>query len=220
MKQMLKRTIVGSAIALLLIPTVASAHEGHEHDTDKTTSDRDSSSKIATSSQAPDAKRVQELRTKIDARLQEMKQERSSAVEDKKAEVRQRLSDAKKKVCEKHQTRINNLMTGMNTRRQNAFDRISQVSEAVQSYYANNELSVANYDELLATVTAAKAAAEAGLTAQQSAPKLDCAGEQPKADLSDFKTKRADSIDAMKEYRTAVKALVQAVRAAANEGDA
>ena len=223
MKQLLKRTILTGAIAMLLVPTIASAHEGQEYE-NKPVSDDDSvtSDHPEDESEAPDKQRVRELRSRIDARLKEAREDRMNTAEDAKSAVRERLNEIKKKICEKHESKINDLITRMNANREKAFDRISQVSEAVQSYYADKNLSVADYTDLVAAVEAAKDAAKEALTAQQSAPKLRCDGDAPKADMSEFRTKHSDSIDALKEYRSAVKALVKAIKEAANdsEGDA
>lgn len=221
MKQMIKRTILTGAIAILLVPTIASAHEGHEHGDDPVSND-DASEQTTDDREAPDKQHVQRLRAQIDARLKAAREDRMNSAEDAKAAIRERLNEAKKKICEKHETKINDLIARINTRREKAFDRITEVSEAVQSYYADKNLSTADYDDLVAAVEAAEEAAQAALTTQLSAPKLRCDGEAPKADMSEFRTKHSDSVDALKEYRDAVKALVRAVKEAAkdSEGDA
>lgn len=214
MKKLIKQSIACGMVVALLVPTVVSAHEG-EHD--ESTSD-DHSGEMTTQQSTPDQKRTEELRKKIEQRLQERKSERESKTEDKKAELKQRLSDAKKKICEKHEAQINKVISVINTRRQNAFDRITKVSDAVQKFVSEKNVTVANYDELVATVAAAKASAESAMNEQESVPEISCDGEHPKADLSSFKEKRLGSIDAMKEYRDSVKALVKAVREVTEAG--
>jgi predicted transcriptional regulator len=160
--------------------------------------------------------RKERFEAELNSQLSQMKQERRETVQANAQELKQRLDDAKKKVCEAHQTQINTLMNNMDKRRQNAFERIGSVSDAVQAYVTKNNLTVPNYADLVAKVDAAKTIAQTAMDAQQNTPEFDCSGEHPRADVTDFKSKRSDSIDAMKAYREAVRALVQAVKAVAD----
>ncbi|MCA9335206.1 hypothetical protein KC953_03625, partial [Candidatus Saccharibacteria bacterium] len=93
--------------------------------------------------------------------------------------------------------------------------RISNVISAVEEFYQSKNLSVADYDTLVAEVNAAKTLAQDAVASQLAVPELDCDGDHPRADVENFKEKRDASIDAMKAYRDAVKKLVDAVKAAA-----
>ncbi len=216
MKQMIKRTfIVGAALTLLLSPAVVSARDG------STTVQAEEVPTASTSpspspSETPKPARVQQFEDQLKAQLLQMKQQRQADVETVKADLNEKLAGAKQKACENHQTTINRLMSVMDTRRQKTFDRITQVTTAVEAFYTKNKLSVSNYTDLVATVDAAKAVAQTAMASQKAIPELDCSGDHPRADVTDFKQKRADSIDAMKAYRDAVKALVQAVKTAAD----
>lgn len=207
MKQAVKHiAVVGTAVVFLLIPSIASAHDGS-----------DSGSSISSRSTAKiDPERQQKFQSELQTRLEKAKEQRQEALDTKKEELRQKLTDTKKKACENHQNTINRLMTVMDKRRQNAFDRITQISDSVQAFYTKKSLVVADYEDLVAKVNAAKAIAQTATAAQQAIPDLDCSGDHPRADVASFKEKRADSIDAMKAYRDAVKALVQAVKSAAD----
>jgi chromosome segregation ATPase len=130
---------------------------------------------------------------------------------DKKAE---KLDEAKKKVCEKRINTINRLKEKMDQRRQNVLNRITKISEATQTFYTDKQLIVTNYDELMAKVAAAKVVAESAVQSQQQIPSLDCNGEHPRAEVSEFKERHSTAIDAIKAYRDAVKELVRAVKAA------
>lgn len=218
MKQTIKRTIVaGAAVMLLVTPSIASAHDGaHDEGDDIATS---SPSASPTVSPKIDDKKVRRLETELKNRLQEQAREREAKVaelQQDKEKLHKKLDAEKKKVCENHVSTINRVMTAMNTRRQNAFDRITKVSEAVQAFYVKKNLTVANYDDLVAQVNAAKSVAQTATDAQTAIPSLNCDGDHPRADVADFKEKRSASIDAIKAYRDAVKALVKAVKEAAS----
>jgi hypothetical protein len=217
MKHMLKRMIIsGAALALVATPLVASAHGGiRGGSSDETEIHTASTSPSPSASPSADDRR-QHFEAELNDQLEQMKQQRKAAVQTDVQELRKKLDDSKKKACEAHQAQINNLMNGMDTRRQNAFARIGKVADAVEAYATKNNLTIANYSDLVAKVDAAKALAQTAMDAQQKAPEFDCSGDHPRADVADFKTKRSDSIDAMKAYRDAVKSLVQAVKAAAD----
>ena len=106
-------------------------------------------------------------------------------------------------------------MSNMKKRRQSVYDRIHKISTAVQEFYASKSLSISTYDDLIAAVSAAQSATETTMSAEQAVPSLDCNGDQPRADVADYKEKRQESIDAMKTYRDTVKNLIKAVRSAA-----
>ena len=164
--------------------------------------------------------RQRSLESELRNQLQERQKEREASSQDMKsdemkAKLNEKLDETKKKACEKNVSTINRLQEVMNKRRQNTVERISKISEAVQSFYSKKQLTVANYEELLAKVAAAKTVAESALEAQQQIPSLDCSGDRPRANVADFKDKRATAIDAVKAYRDAVKDLARAVKTAA-----
>lgn len=154
-----------------------------------------------------------ELRSK----LEQKQKERTSALqqtERRELQVKrtEKLDEAKKKACEKNINNLNRLKEKMDQRRQNVLDRISKVSEAIQTFYIDKHLVVTNYDELVAKINAAKGLAESAIQSQQQIPSLNCNGDHPKAEVSTYKEKHAAAIDAMKAYRDAVKELARAIK--------
>jgi hypothetical protein len=219
MKHIIKRTMfAGATFALLVTPVVVSAHEGHTvmAQTEPTTSVSPSPSTSST----PSTDRASKFEAALRDRLAKQQELRQANLQDVKQNLRERLDASKKKACENHQTTINRLMTVMDKRRENALDRITKISDAVQAFYVKKDLTVANYDDLVANVTAAKTVAESATAAQQAIPSLDCSGDHPRADVADFKEKRSASIDAVKAYRDAVKDLLKAVKTAASDAKA
>ncbi len=211
MKQTIKQLITASMVfALVVSPSAVFAHnndDGHADD-DTTTSNTDTETSTVTRKQIEAAEKLRE-------RLAQQKADRQEDLDSRKEARQERLEGAKKKACEKHQTLINRLMEKMGSRHETAFNKIARISEAVQKFYTEKNLSVANYDDLLAEVVAAKGVAQSSMDAQEIVPELDCDSEHPRADVTDFRQKRLDTIDAMKAYRDAVKSLAQAVRTAA-----
>lgn len=221
MKQIIQKTILGSAVLMLFATPVVLAKEngsasrpGPDAPT-ATLSERPATtapSMVATERQR---QLETELRNQLDLKQQERQASAMTKRDDAKAAMQEKLDDAKKKACEKHVATINRLQDVMNKRRQNTLDRITKISDAVQSFYIDKQLTVTNYADLLAKVNAAKVVADSALQAQQQIPALDCSGDHPRADVTDFKDKRATAIDAVRAYRDAVKELARAIKTAA-----
>ena len=212
MKHIIKHILTGSLIfALVVTPVTVFAMEGDEHSDDSTTTNTtDSSDSKATRLEEKRA----EAERKLKERLDHAKQQRSDRMDEVKANLHERLSEAKKKVCERNQSRINSLMERMDSRREAAYDRITQIHEAITNFYGEKELTVTDYDSLIASVIVAQGVAQTSINDQKAVPSLNCDSDEPRADLSDFRQKRHDSIDAIKAYRDAVKDLAKAVKEA------
>ena len=217
MKQNIRRIITTSLVlALVATPGLAFANE----DGDGTTTNESGSTTTTTTeehtSTSADRKDVAEKRAEalkaLRERLAEQKAERQEKFDSKREALQERLEGAKKKACEKHQTTINRIITKMNKGHETSFDRITRISEAIQKFYTEKELSIANYDDLVAAINAAKGVAQTNTEEQVAVPELDCDSDHPRADVTDFRQKRLDSVDSVKAYRDAVKALGQAVR--------
>ena len=213
MKKVIKHILTGSLVfALAVTPVTVFAQEGDEDGDSTTTTNSEDSSRL-------EEKRA-EAEQKLKERLDHAKQQRSDRMDEARANLHERLSEAKKKVCERHQSRINSLMERMGSRREAAYDRITQIHEAITNFYGEKELTVTDYDSLIASVAVAQSAAQTSINDQEAVPSLDCDSDEPHADLSDFRQKRHDSIDAIKAYRDAVKDLAKAVKEAARTSKA
>jgi len=209
MKDKIKRTLIASlAMTLMTMPTLAYAEQDG--------ADTSASSSTSTTVAPTDSTRAQQFRSQLEARLEQSRDAAKAKFSDAHGNLQARLSGAFKKACENHAATIDRLMTNMNNRRQNAFDRISQITTAVEDFYAKKGLTVDGYDALVTNVNVAKGVAQTAMSDQQAIPSLDCSGDHPRADVTDFRIKRSASIDAMKAYRDAVKNLVTAVKTAAH----
>ena len=227
MKSKRQIVIVTLAFALFFGPAVR-AHDGASDDlklydvVEKVESNiRSTLEQIVTVPSSPESDdKKKSLVVEIKNQLEAKKAERQAAVDDKKAELTQKLDDSKKKICEKNQAKLNEMMGNMDRRRQVSFNRITAISESAQAFYAKKGLSATNYDAIVGAVNTTKAAANSSLQAQLAVPNLNCTSDHPRLDIEEFKSKRLDSIDAMKAYRDAVKALLAAIKTASKEDTA
>lgn len=215
MKEVIKRfTIISAAVVVMAMPAVASAHDHMAEDEaeDDTTT---SISEEHSSGHEQENEQEKEYKDRLSARLRNLREARREKMKDDRSDLHERLEGVKRKACENHASTIDRLMTKINKRHQNAFDHITRVATAVETFYTSKNLSVSNYDSLVAEANAAKSVAETAMQSQLAIPTLDCNGKHPRADVASFKEKRQDSVDAMKAYRDAVKKLIKAVRTAA-----
>ncbi|MFZ2544567.1 MAG: hypothetical protein WAW80_01180 [Candidatus Saccharimonadales bacterium] len=204
MKQFFKATFVTSITAILLLPIAANAQEVSEGSTSSTTTPPTTTTRGSTAQQ-------------LKQTVEEQRQANKEKMEAVKTEAKQKLSDAKRKVCENHVNRANTIIGNMNERRQKAFDHITKVYDSVKTFYTDKKLTSADYDSLVASVESAKVAASTSMDSQLTTPTINCAGDHPRADISDFQAKRTGSVESMKTYRQSVKELIKAVKQAANE---
>ncbi|MFY9228103.1 MAG: hypothetical protein WAO28_02140 [Candidatus Microsaccharimonas sp.] len=141
--------------------------------------------------------------------------ERESKIEERRDVAREKLDAKKKSICESREGSVNRAITNVFDRSQNHYDRITKVYDLTVAFYDEKNLTISNYDELVANVVTTKAVAETALTELKNTPKLSCDSDGPKADIQAFRNKRLDKVEAFGAYRDAVKAFVKAVRAAA-----
>lgn len=214
-------TIIVAAVATLTIPVAVHAEEGSSRPSTEsqiTTKVSESTEKATQLKQAEEI--AKQKRAAAEAEAKRLREQAKQLTAERQATAEKRLDDAKRKVCDKREKQINNIMNVMDTRRQNAFDRITKISEAAQAFYVKKNLTAEDYSELVATVNTTKAAATAAIAEQKAVPTFSCGSEKPKTELQTFKDKRSLSISAIKSYREAVKELVKAVRTTAKAAEA
>lgn len=197
MKQQYKRLFLFATLACaLVLPLPASAID-HESDT---------------SQQARQRALVEDARQRAEARRAE-----AQKIESQQKVVRERLNTAKRKVCDNRQKGINTAMGRIVATRQSQVAHITDIAEKVKAFYAKKGIELANYDALISDISAKKAAAVAAIDAIKPVASFDCGSDGPRADLQNFKDKRSAAIEAIKAYRSVVKNLITAGKAASKE---
>ncbi len=130
-----------------------------------------------------------------------------------------RLTEAKLKVCQNREAAIQKRSTQLTKLVKNMTTNFDGIAARVEKYYTNKVLpsgkTVANYDALVADITAKKNAAKTALDkADADAAAFNCASDDPKAQLTQFRTDMQTVKQDLKDYRTAIKNLIVAVRTA------
>ena len=197
--KIMRGLVVGSALVFVLglMPAAVFAEEG-ESDENTTTS--------APSQKDPNESDEDEG-SDLKGRLEELKQQR----EDNK---QHRLEANKLRVCELHKTKITAIIGRSITRAKRQLELFTRISDRVKAFYVKKGYNVANYSELVAAADAAKAKAQADLDTLQNLDAFDCNSDDPKGQTEIFKMALKTVNQDLKDYRTAVKNLIVAVKSA------
>jgi hypothetical protein len=142
---------------------------------------------------------------------------------DRQSAAKQRaagkLDEARKKVCNNRSTAIKKVMTIGADAAQRHLNFFGKSVERIQQFYTNKNLNVANYDQLVASVNAKKEAVQGALASLKAVPGFDCNSDNPVGNVDDYKAKLAAVRNALKDYRSAITALLVAVKTAAQTAE-
>lgn len=126
-----------------------------------------------------------------------------------------KTAEQKQKTCEAHKQGLTKKFERITANSEKIKTHIDDVFTKVQAFQTENNLSVSNYADLVTAATAAQTAAAESITSlKEVTPSVDCNSTSVAADVATFKVAGQDTRDTLKEYRTAVKAIVQALHKA------
>jgi hypothetical protein len=129
----------------------------------------------------------------------------------------QKLTEAKLKVCQNKEGAIqkrNNALTKMANTMLTKFDSIAT---RVETYYTGTVVpsgkTVSNYSALVADIAAKKSAVQKDLDkASIDDTAFNCTSDDPKGQLTQFRTDMQAVKQGLKDYRTSIKNLIVAIR--------
>lgn len=142
----------------------------------------------------------------------------------KKVEVEQeneaKKEDKKKKICEARLNRIKVRDERIVERAKKHKDRLDVRLEKLQAFVAKKNLTVPNYDALVADVKAKREALiKAHVDLKAAAQSFNCDDHNRRGKVIDIKAKVAAFKTAANTYKTSLKTLLQAVRDAAKAAE-
>ena len=205
--------------SVAVIPSV-SARDGADDGTTSTERTGSNSGKTQTSTVTVEDDGTVEAETETHAtsgkttetRTAELRQKTEVAKEAKEA-AKTKLADAKLRVCKTHEKVIDTIMGNAAARGDKQMGVIDTIATRTEAFYQSKGKTLANYDELVAKVNAAKATAQTAVdTVKNSSTTFNCDGTDPKGVAAGFKNAVRAEITALKEYRTAVKNLIVGVK--------
>lgn len=159
-----------------------------------------------------DQQRAATFKTQFEDRKKELQQQ----VQEKKAEIKEKLSDTRKKVCEKRQVNINKIITNSNAQGASNLAVFQSIQGKVMQFVTDKNLTVANYEALVADADAKRGDAQAAFEVARQTT-FSCDNTDPSSPGKVVSDLMHTKHDALKDYRTAVKNLIVAVKQAADD---
>lgn len=180
---------------------------------------REDSTSEVTPSASLSPRPTRSIESRKESKQQEVDEKKETLInqikEQNKERKEQKLDDAKKKICEEKSGTIKTNMTNIKDVGQKREEWLTSVVDKINTFISTNNLTVENYDALVAYINTAKATFEANLQVLDTyKSQFDCSGD-PKSTASDFKTALQSMKDAGKAYKDSVKALLDATKTAA-----
>ena len=134
-----------------------------------------------------------------------------------KAKATTRLADAKLTACQSREAAIQKRSEQLVKLATNMQDTFTSIASRVKEYYTTKVIpsgeTVDNYDDLLATIASKQEAVATALAKTQSdAMAFSCTSDDPKGQLTQYRTNMQTVKSALKEYRTSIKDLIVAIR--------
>jgi hypothetical protein len=124
-----------------------------------------------------------------------------------------RLDAVKLKVCQKREVAITNIMARIADRGNKHLTVFDKIAERTKAFYEIENYELSNYQDLVNEVDAKRIIAEDAIDAIESISiDFECNGDNPKGIITSFKDSRLEAIAALKDYKTAVKNLIVAVK--------
>lgn len=127
------------------------------------------------------------------------------------------LAAAQLNACQHRETSVKNIMTRIDTRAQNQLTLFGTIASRVENFSTTKGKTVANYDQLVASINSAKTQAQTDLSTLQTNSTFSCSANDPKGMVTAFQGYLKTEITDLQNYRTAVKNLIVAVASANGE---
>lgn len=209
--EVLKRSITGMAVALLLIvgaPALVLAQNANGQSAQER--------REVNQQQAPERQ----------GQAQQNQSDTQTTGQENREAAQGRLQDAKLKACESREKAIKNIMARIVDRGEKQLELFTTIADRTKAFYVDNNLTLDNYDALVVEIDAKKTAAQSIIdTIKNTSTTFSCSGENPKGVADSFKESLKAEVKALQEYRITVKNLIvgvksaQAVTGNANNGD-
>lgn len=159
--------------------------------------------------------------TEIEANHPELRKKGLEALTEMRKEHKENSQAERQKFCEAHKDGITNKFSRIVTNSERIQARISSIQDKAVAYKTDNNLTIDNWDALVAAADTAKANSAASIEALKAVkPTVDCNSTSVASDVATFKAAAATTRDSLKAYKSSVKDILKALEAAkeASEG--
>lgn len=127
-----------------------------------------------------------------------------------------RLENGQLKACQAREVAIKKRSDQLVALATNMESKFDSIAKRVEDYYTTTVIpsgkSVANYDALVSDIQSKKSAVSTALaTAQSDVSSFSCVSDDPKTEMTKFRTDMQAVKSALKDFRTSIKNLIVAV---------
>lgn len=141
----------------------------------------------------------------------------NSAAANGQANREARLTEAKLKVCQNREKAIQQRSNQLAKMAKNMLTTFEKIANRVEQYYTSKVVpsgkTVSNYDALMAEIASKKEVVQTALNkVTTGAEAFSCTSDDPKGQLTQFRTDMQAVKQGLKDYRTAIKNLIVAIR--------
>jgi uncharacterized membrane protein YheB (UPF0754 family) len=151
---------------------------------------------------------------------EQFKQSAQADLAAKKAQIKEQTQEHRQKACEARKTNLTKRMSNAVRQAQNHKAVFDKIYTRVKDFHDNKQLSVDNYDTLVANIDTAQADAATSISALQTLDiSVDCASQTVAVSVSAFQQAVKDSRDSLKAYRSSITELIKALKGASTSAD-
>lgn len=155
-----------------------------------------------------------EQREKQEAEKKEKLEAARQAEKQRQEAQKAKLQETKRKICDQRAGKVSQIVAKAAAQAEKHVDFFDKASARLEEFYKNKELTVANYDTLLADIRAKRAAAIAKIAATKAVT-LDCGSNSGRGNGDLLKGTLRSLHQSLKDYRLSIKKLIAAVKTAA-----
>lgn len=138
---------------------------------------------------------------------------RNDTSQNSRTAAQKKLVGDNLKSCQNREKAINNIMNRVGDRAQKQLTLMERINERVQTFYADKNMSLGNYNELIANISVKKEVAEKAMNnVRVMNGEFNCGSDDPKGIATQFKSNAALQSGALNGYRDSIKALLVEVK--------
>lgn len=127
-----------------------------------------------------------------------------------------KLDATKLKLCQNREKVINNVMLRVKDRSEKQLAVFERISQRVQEFYVSKGYQIANYDDLVANINSYNQNVRSMVQNMSNVNQnFDCASDDPKSMINNFKDSESSRLNAMKDYKSSINELLVSVKSAA-----
>ena len=217
--------LIGLVFGLSVSPVLArdgsSGGGGDSTETETQHAEDTNTEKPETKTETEQEQHVKEdAKPEIEKRVEsKTKSESETELEKLRKEHKEHTKEERQKNCEAAKNGLETKLKNLSTNATKHQTRITEIYDKALAYQKDQNITVANFDQLVATANAAQAQAASSVSVLAGlSTTIDCSQTNVASTVATYKASAAQARTDLKAYKDAVKAILVALKAAAEKG--